>query len=68
MHNEGLPGEVLSRSDVYEHTPLPPALSSKRRLHRFQADDGVTHEGNRLCGFALVGFATALPCFGSFVA
>ncbi len=34
MHNDGLPGEVLSRPDAYEHTPLPPALGfKKRRLH-----------------------------------
>jgi putative ABC transport system ATP-binding protein len=31
MHNEAAPGEVLSRTDVYEHTPLPPTLAFKKR-------------------------------------
>jgi putative ABC transport system ATP-binding protein len=35
MQNAGQPNEVLSRTDVYEHTPLPPSLNFKKqpRLH-----------------------------------
>jgi putative ABC transport system ATP-binding protein len=35
MQNEGSTGQVLAREDVYEHTPLPPALAFKKspRLH-----------------------------------